>query len=148
MVEIGSKWGRSAWFLWLGLKCRDVIGSYELYCVDTWENTADHEKFKSLINYHGIHANSIRASSTTFFSEYTLTGGVQLLFIDAAHDTVSVVRDFRAAAPHLRPGSIVAFHDVGVPGHDLSEALRIIEDNNNIRELRQVHTLRAYEVID
>jgi predicted O-methyltransferase YrrM len=38
-------------------------------------------------------------------------GGLNWVYLDAAHDFDSVVRDLNAVLPKLRPGGIVAGHD-------------------------------------
>ena len=48
-----------------------------------------------------------------------LAGGVDLLFIDGDHQYASVLTDWLLYSPLVRPGGLVAFHDVAltVPGH-------------------------------
>lgn len=43
--------------------------------------------------------------------------GVDVLFLDGAHDEESTVRAFEAWRPLLRPGALVAFHDFGDPAY-------------------------------
>ena len=40
---------------------------------------------------------------------------IHLLFIDGSHEYEDVLADFRNFYPHVIPGGIVAFHDVGRP---------------------------------
>ncbi|MBI4354235.1 MAG: class I SAM-dependent methyltransferase [Candidatus Omnitrophica bacterium] len=46
-------------------------------------------------------------------------GGVDLLFIDGDHQYASVLTDWLLYSPLVKPGGLIAFHDVGltVPGH-------------------------------
>ncbi len=41
--------------------------------------------------------------------------GIDILYIDGAHDTVSVMRDIMLYVPHVKPGGAVLFDDFGHP---------------------------------
>src|SRR5262249_14421436 len=49
--------------------------------------------------------------------------GVAFLFIDADHSYDGVRRDLEAWIPLLRPGAMVAFHDLSIPGYGVSRAV-------------------------
>lgn len=42
-----------------------------------------------------------------------LTEGIDILYIDGAHDSVSVCRDLSLYYPHLKPGGVLIFDDYG-----------------------------------
>ena len=43
-----------------------------------------------------------------------LEGGIDLLFIDGDHQYASVLTDWLLYSPLVRPGGLVAFHDIGL----------------------------------
>src|SRR5690606_20079473 len=54
--------------------------------------------------------------STTVDAARRFAGKADLVFVDAAHDYESVKADFKAWAPHIRPGGRIAFHDAHFDG--------------------------------
>jgi predicted O-methyltransferase YrrM len=54
---------------------------------------------------------------------------LDFLFIDGDHSYDGVRRDFEIFAPLVRPGGLVAFHDISAPGEDSeSQGTRLDED--------------------
>lgn len=56
----------------------------------------------------------VKGDSADSASAY-LDGSVDLVFVDAAHDTASVVRDITAWLPKVKPGGIIAGDDLWWP---------------------------------
>lgn len=125
VVEIGSWKGRST--AWLAFAIKDS-GKGKVIAVDTWEgsiNEGIHKKmladysenqlfneFKSnmsnlnLLDYiQPIKMDSIGASKLVHEE-------IGLLFIDAAHDYISVRKDFEFWAPKVKVGGFIVFDDV------------------------------------
>lgn len=119
IVELGSCWGRSACYLAAGLQ--EVGRQAQIYCVDLWELGVDTPKryhrpdaFKKFQNnleklqlWSYIHP--IKADTAATAKAWTTP--IDLLFIDAGHKYDEVLADYRAWAPKVKPGGVIAFHD-------------------------------------
>lgn len=124
-VEVGSWQGQSA--VTLCQRLQDIGKTATVYCVDTFQgeqNQPAHveivkslggstfDKFSENIVAAGV-ANMIfpvkgdSAESASNFADGSLDG----VFIDAAHDYDSVVKDVAAWFPKVKPGGIFAGHD-------------------------------------
>lgn len=120
IVELGTYKGRSA--ICLGQSGRDV------HCVDHFEGEANvgAAHFDHIAGGYFDEAcrNFERYNLTPFIHQYdslTAAAGfapesVDLLFVDAAHDELSVRADFAAWTSRVKPGGIVAFHDMRFAG--------------------------------
>ena len=128
-VEIGSWMGQSA--VVLCQRLQDIGKNVTVYCVDTFQgeqNQPAHveivqqmggstfRKFEENIKAAGvadmieaITADSVNAAG--HFRDASLDG----VFIDAAHDYDSVVKDVAAWFPKVKPGGIFAGHDYPCP---------------------------------
>jgi predicted O-methyltransferase YrrM len=87
-------------------------------------------------------AKVLRGMSYEFSKGFTEK--IDLLFIDANHEYDAVMRDFEEWSPHLKPGGIIAFHDVVTkessqgPGRVVTERIR---ENTAWTEQRLVDSL-------
>ena len=134
-VEIGSWMGQSAVILCHRLQ--DIGKAAEVTCVDTFQgeqNQPSHLeivagmggstrwKFEENIKAAGVAdminvIQSDSAEAASHFDDESLDG----VFIDAAHDYDSVVKDVAAWFPKVKPGGIFAGHDY--PWHEVKRAV-------------------------
>jgi SAM-dependent methyltransferase len=115
IVEIGSFKGRSTACLALG--CLET--SKRVYAIDTFNgNDVDFEA-RNYFDQFQFNLERLRLSayvyplvgwSTEIGKQWTEP--IDLLFIDGSHQYDDVLADFESFYPHLKPGGIVAFHDV------------------------------------
>lgn len=120
ICEVGSYVGASACALAAGV--RDSRAEAVVVCVDTWsndamtegprdtwtefsENTADYRQIIRPVR--GLSAETADAAAKAAGAPWSL------LFLDGDHSEEGVRRDWAAYRPHLAPGAIVAFHDIG-----------------------------------
>lgn len=129
-VEIGSWQGQSA--VTLCQRLQDIGKTAKVHCVDTFEGEQNQPAHVAIVKDMGgsvfgkfcenIEAAEVRnmiqittgdsAESAELFADGSLDG----VFIDAAHDYESVVRDLAAWYPKVKPGGIIAGHDYPCDG--------------------------------
>lgn len=134
-VEIGSWMGQSA--VTICQRLQDIKKTVTVFCVDTFEGEQNQPahleivagmggstrwKFEENIKAAGVDgmietitADSVNAAG--HFEDSSLDG----VFIDAAHDYESVVKDVAAWWPKVKPGGIFAGHDY--PCDDVKRAV-------------------------
>lgn len=119
VLEVGSYVGASAACLALGIADRPAaVGGDRLYCVDTWLNDAMSEgnrdtltEFRSNVARFGESVVALQGRSVDMARDFGQPLG--MLFIDGDHSYEGVSADIEAWLPHLSPGGLVAFHDIG-----------------------------------
>jgi len=134
-VEIGSWMGQSA--VVLCHRLQDIGKDAEITCVDTFQGEQNQPahleivagmggstrwKFDENIKAAGVAdmisvIQSDSAAAASHFEDGSLDG----VFIDAAHDYNSVVKDVAAWFPKVKPGGIFAGHDY--PWHEVQKAV-------------------------
>jgi len=120
VLEIGSYKGRSTvaltkGVLWSGQRRAVVCDPHaERYPP---ENKTAYEDFLATLAEHGISENveHHRRPSAELAEDWDRP--LRLLWVDGAHDYVDVKADADGYFPHLVPGAIVIFHDVGRGQH-------------------------------
>jgi predicted O-methyltransferase YrrM len=135
IVEIGSWQGQS--IIHLCQRLQDISKATKVHCVDTFMGEQNQPAHVEIVAGHG---GSIRH----VFEENTLAAGVSemitihqgdsaesasdfadasldFIFIDAAHDYDSVVKDLAAWWPKLKTNGIFAGHDY--PWHEVKQAV-------------------------
>jgi predicted O-methyltransferase YrrM len=159
IVELGSWQGKSSLILAKGIASkRHPV----LYCIDPFDATDDGARSEDysrrqsqmsspLLNQfidnmkkNRVYevAKVLRGMSYEFSKGFTEK--IDLLFIDANHEYDAVMRDFEEWSPHLKPGGIIAFHDVVTkessqgPGRVVTERIR---ENTAWTEQRLVDSL-------
>lgn len=124
IVEIGSWEGKSTVCLGIG----SLIGTKNrIYAIDPHTGSSEHKKEMGEVNTL-IHfkKNILKAGVAKLVTPLVMTSHnavtkvkepVNLLFIDGAHDQLSVKQDFLDWFPKVVDGGIVAFHDtISWPG--------------------------------
>ena len=116
IVEIGSFKGLSTCFLASG--CRGT--SKLVFAVDTFNgNDVDFghrdffNEFSANIERTGLSHYVRPVVGISWEVAKTWKEPIHLLFIDGSHRYEDVLRDFEGFFPHVVPGGLVAFHDVG-----------------------------------
>jgi predicted O-methyltransferase YrrM len=119
-VEVGSWKGKSSCYMAEEIKRSGK--KIDLFCVDTWEGSAEHANDPTVINgtlFEEFSANvapfvgiikplrmtSLQASN--FFSPES----IDFLYLDASHDYKSVLDDLEAWFTKLKPGATLAGDD-------------------------------------
>ena len=128
VVEIGSYLGKSTSYLAMGTRTR---GSGTVFAVDHFLGSPEHQAGQR-------HEDAVLARDGTLFDAFLRnmavggftdivrplrtgsldaarewSGPIRLLFIDGDHSYQATRADFEAWTPHLEPGGLAAFHDVG-----------------------------------
>jgi predicted O-methyltransferase YrrM len=126
-VEIGSWQGKSSLVLAKGLKGKT---NPTLYCIDPFNGDAGasdrviysralstmnkslKEAFVDNMKRHGVLdvVHPLEGYSYDFAAGFK--DQIDLLFIDGAHEYDAVLQDYEQWSPLLRPGGMIAFHDV------------------------------------
>ena len=126
-VEIGSWQGKSSLVLAKGLKGKTKP---VLYCIDPFNGDAGasdrvlysralstmnkslKEAFLDNMRRHGVLdvVRPLEGYSFDVVNDFKDT--IDLLFIDGAHEFEAVFQDYEQWSPLLRPGGMIAFHDV------------------------------------
>ena len=121
-VEVGSWKGLSTSYL--GPVCRDRGAT--LWCVDTWKGSHDSfaERYAAVMAAEDVRATfernmqelgvpvRILAEPSVEAAGRFEDGSCDLVFLDAAHDEESVAADLRAWVPKIKPGGVLAGHDL------------------------------------
>lgn len=112
-AEIGSYLGASALVMSSALP-----DGARLFCIDTWMNDAMSEgvrdtyaEFLSNTARCGDRIVAVRSESTEAARRFEST--LDFLFIDGDHSYEGCRSDLEAWLPKLKPGAVVAFHDIG-----------------------------------
>ena len=142
VVEIGSWQGQSA--IHLCQRLQDINKPAVVHCVDTFLGEQEQPAHVDIVAGHGgtvlhvfkdniaaagvadmiqIHQGDSAESAADFAD-----GTLDFVFIDAAHDYDSVVKDLAAWWPKLKPGGIFAGHDY--PWHEVKKAVHEHADAN------------------
>ncbi len=115
IVEIGSFKGRSTSALAYG--CRGT--ERHVYALDTFDGNDNdfdtrgfRDEFDANIARGGLTAYVTAIPGRSLETAQTWERPIDLLFIDGSHDFDDVVADFHSFVRHVRPGGLVAAHDV------------------------------------
>jgi predicted O-methyltransferase YrrM len=115
-VELGVYHGRSVLFLAEYLYDQGKFRSHIL-AVDTWAEVVDGERtwetFKRNRSSIGVAASLVfpEMDDSAAAADYCSDNSVDLVFIDAGHDALSISADIAAWWPKLRPGRVFGGHD-------------------------------------
>lgn len=127
VVEIGSWLGKSSLVLAKGLSGKR---NPELHCIDPFNCAGDEvsaanyqrlaaegdltllERFNRNMERGGVRDIVFVKQGFSHDFSGTFTHPIDMLFIDGDHSYASVRRDFEEWSPKVKPGGILAFHDV------------------------------------
>lgn len=125
-VELGSWMGRSS--AYMGVEIANASKNILFYCIDTWKGSPAESYHGDVVRAHGgslvetfkknveglpVHAiESDSAKAADRFED----ASVDFVFIDAGHGFADVTADIRAWYPKVKPGGVIAGHDIGWPG--------------------------------
>jgi predicted O-methyltransferase YrrM len=127
VVEIGSWLGKSSLVLSKGLKRKTHP---TLYCIDPFNGDADatdkemygreidtmdktlEQTFLDNMKKHGVLDVVRPLVAYSFDVAPDFKEQIDLLFIDGNHDYPAVLQDYEQWSPLVKPGGIIAFHDV------------------------------------
>lgn len=152
IVEIGSWRGRSTCFLAWGSSHGYGV---PVVAIDTWQGSEEHHGLKELETLEEAFDENIRECGFEHMirkkkgdsQEVKIDdiGWIGLLFIDGAHDYNSVRADFERFSPLVKPGGIIAFHDVADYAPEVKRFVR--QDlPGGYERMRQVNSLAAFRV--
>jgi predicted O-methyltransferase YrrM len=135
VLEVGTAQGGTYW-TW----CRLAAPAAHLVSLDLPGN----EEWSSRVRGYPRRAQTqrlIRADShdpQTVRSLEGLRGSVDLLFIDGDHSYDGVRADFENYAPLVKPGGLIAFHDVAPPANPTSQVDRLWHQLRDLYETREI----------
>lgn len=135
VVEIGTAHGGTYW-AW----CRLATPTAHLVSIDLPGNDEWTARVRS---YPGPTQTQtvIRADShdpQTVGSLEGLKGSVDLLFVDGDHSYDGVRADFESYATLVRPGGLIAFHDVESTNHPASQVDRLWTQLRDLYDTREI----------
>ena len=141
VVEIGSWLGKSSLVIAKGLKKN---GEGVLYCIDPFNADGDEawttvysniaaqqklplqEQFVSNMKRHRTFDDiKVLAGYSTDFAD-KFSHPIDLLFIDGNHEFEAVLQDYEQWSPLIKPGGIIAFHDVVLEENRDPEGPRLV----------------------
>ena len=113
-LEVGSYLGASAYVI--GEAIRGLGGT--LHCVDTWQNQAMDEPERDTWNQFtsntcGLAATLVPHRGLSVEVSRELSVALDFLFLDGDHSEEAVESDLSAWLPKVKPGGVVAMHDIG-----------------------------------
>ena len=130
-VEVGTWKGKSA--AYMAVEIINSNKNIEFDCIDTWNGSEEHVDTSSpfyepllstpdglynhfLSNIDSVKrvVNPIRKASLEAVSMYE-DKSLNCVFIDAAHDYDNVCNDIKAWLPKIKPGGVLAGHDICHP---------------------------------
>ena len=135
VVEIGTAHGGTYW-AW----CRLATPAAHLISVDL----PGHDEWDARVRSYPRPTQAqtlIRADShdpETVRSLDGLRGTVDLLFIDGDHSYDGVRADFESYSPLVRPGGLIAFHDVESANHPASQVDRFWTQLRDLYDTREL----------
>jgi predicted O-methyltransferase YrrM len=135
VLEIGTAHGGTYW-TW----CRLATPTAHLVSIDFPENAEWTARLRSYSRPRQTQT-LIRADShdpQTVRSLDELNGSVDLLFIDGDHSYEGVRADFENYAPFVRPGGLIAFHDVDSANHPDSQVDRLWAQLRDLYDTREL----------
>jgi SAM-dependent methyltransferase len=119
-VEVGSWKGRGAAFL--GVEIFNSGKPIQLYCVDTWKGSIEHQDMDCIKNdslYNEFINNTkpidsvitpLRMSSLEAAMQFE-DNSIDFVFLDASHEYEDIKADIEAWYPKVKPGGLFAGHD-------------------------------------
>jgi len=121
VLEIGSLYGGTLWFWMQYSEPGAVIVSIDLIlptidhrfgeiirCQALWQPWAE----AAQVNLVTLHANSNEAAIVRQAARH---GPFDFIFVDGGHDYETVQNDYEKYWPMVRPGGVMAFHDIAYP---------------------------------
>jgi predicted O-methyltransferase YrrM len=135
VLEIGTAQGGTYW-TW----CRLATPTAHLVSVDLPGNDEWSARVRSYPRATQTQT-LIRTDShdpETVRSLHGLRGSVDLLFIDGDHSYEGVRSDFENYAPLVRPGGLIAFHDVDSTNHPASQVDRLWTQLRDLYAAREI----------
>eukprot|EP00928_Gymnodinium_smaydae_P089521 TRINITY_DN7347_c0_g2_i1.p1 TRINITY_DN7347_c0_g2~~TRINITY_DN7347_c0_g2_i1.p1 ORF type:complete len:624 (-),score=134.49 TRINITY_DN7347_c0_g2_i1:354-2225(-) len=121
MVEIGVRHGRTS------VELLHRFPLLELTGVDPYEgNDGTATWVAGRLSAFGPRAKLVRAKSHEVALSEVVNGPLDLLFIDGDHRFEAVVRDMNRWEPLVRPGGVIAGHDMFNPVIDMHVAIRYL----------------------
>jgi predicted O-methyltransferase YrrM len=135
VLEIGTAHGGTYW-TW----CRLATPTAHLVSVDFPENDEWTARVRSYPRPTQTQT-LIRADShdpQTVRSLDGLRGSVDLLFIDGDHSYAGVRADFENYAPLVKPGGLIAFHDVDSSNNPTSKVDRLWTQLRDLYDVREI----------
>lgn len=129
VVETGIRYGASA--CWLAMACNAVGGRY--YGIDIDKKCVD--KVNQLFIEHDLRTCALAVEGRApekvveMFGQVGEGCSIDLLFIDDDHAAAHVATEVKTLWPLIRPGGLMAFHDVigGFPVWDIIKPLGAIK---------------------
>lgn len=96
------------------------------------------------IEQAGLDKNHIIRLGESAAAGLAYTGEVDFIFVDGGHDTAQVTADIDAWLPHLKAGSVIAFHDYE---HPAFPDVKVVVDPKMVKHelIASVNTIRAYQ---
>ena len=143
-VEVGSWLGKS--IIYLAQRLQDLEkNNVKIICVDTWEGEKNQPAHVAIVADHGgsilnqfldnIKLAKVDGMITAICQDSAeaalqfVDGSVSAIWIDAAHDYDSVVKDLAAWYPKIKPDGIFSGHDW--TWHEVSKAVNEHSDANS-----------------
>ena len=154
IVEIGSWKGKSS--VWLGRGSQAGAG-VAVYAIDPHEGSQEHQKmlgkvwtfdeFQRYTRLGGVDEVVVPIVKRSLEAASDFDHGVELLFIDGAHDYHSARQDLEVWLPKLVEGAIVVIHDTLLPGYGPRRVAReFLVDSPRFRNLGFVDSMAYAEM--
>lgn len=112
VVELGSNVGR-----WASEVLRRFSSIEKLFAVDLWPHPAQMEGWRENVADRRAVPIRGRTDAGETLARVLIYGTIDILFVDAAHDYESALRDLLLYAPRVRPGGLILaddYHEVDV----------------------------------
>jgi len=150
IIEIGSWKGKST--IWLG-KGSKIGNKIRIYAIDPFDGRDSKfitipqpdysvfEIFKDNIEKAGLDGLITPIVSRSQDTSEKIKEGIELLFIDGAHEYEFVKKDFELYFPKVIKGGIIAFHDANEKRVFREGVIKLIEELSKRQDIEKVKTV-------
>lgn len=138
LVEVGCREGRTTGFILENVKDSSVIAvdPWRAFPTNSGEGAETYEEwdFKAIEDefWKNVGKNADRVSmrrETSLEAAVNIDSGLDIVFIDAAHDHDNCLEDIRAWWPKVRPGGCLCGHDYQ---HTFPGVMRAVAESFNL----------------
>ena len=141
IAEVGVYLGHSV--AMMSTLAKEAKKNVTIYAIDTFEGSLEHrakgrtdfgEAFMRNISACGVSDYVVTMTGKSLWAAQTIANTFDFVFIDASHDYDNVKADILAWSPKVKPGGILAGHDMTPVWPGVVKAVNEIFPNANVKK--------------